>query len=451
MLTPSKLIIIGAGPKALAIAAKNTVLKSLHFSVPEIHIIEKNQVAGNWSGKWGFTDGIMQLGTPPEKDIGFPYESKIWGAKEVNRRMMAFSWNAYLQDTCQYACWIDQGRPRPTHYEWSKYLSWIHQKVKLCAFFHHGDVFKIQLQQDSWKVSFIDQKGCQRNLSGKGLVLTGPGKSRQPESISNHPCLLSYQSYWRQKDIFGVSPKKVAIIGNGESAASIATSLVGLNNESLEIEIISPSGALYSRGESSLENCFFSDPENYSWTNLSWEDRKKFISRTDTGVFSHQAMSDLSSNYQIKIVPGKVLDIFIKSEEKIVTQKIYNGQEQKSIYDAVIFSNGFDPFGFLMDLCDNSTKNTFAQQLSLESLTQEDFQKCIQTDLSLGGLSAKLFLPMLSSLAQGPGFSNLSSLGRVSDRVLSAFVKPVHLFKEKEGDIFNDNSINPPLYPRRWG
>ena len=41
-------------------------------------------------------------------------------------------------------------------------------------------------------------------------------------------------------------------------------------------------------------------------------------------------------------------------------------------------------------------------------------------DLSVDGLTPKLFLPGLSGLMQGPGFPNLSCLGLLSDRVLGA-------------------------------
>lgn len=38
-----RLIIIGAGPKALAIATKNKVLKDLGFRTPQVVIIEKKR------------------------------------------------------------------------------------------------------------------------------------------------------------------------------------------------------------------------------------------------------------------------------------------------------------------------------------------------------------------------------------------------------------------------
>ncbi len=72
-----RLLLIGAGPKSIAVAAKAHVLRELGWRTPEITILERKEVAANWSGKNGFTHGLQPLGTPPEKDIGFPYESEL--------------------------------------------------------------------------------------------------------------------------------------------------------------------------------------------------------------------------------------------------------------------------------------------------------------------------------------------------------------------------------------
>ena len=53
-------------------------------------------------------------------------------------------------------------------------------------------------------------------------------------------------------------------------------------------------------------------------------------------------------------------------------------------------------------------------------LTGDSLQESIGHDLSVDGLTPKLFLPGLSGLMQGPGFPNLSCLGLLSDRVLGA-------------------------------
>jgi mycobactin lysine-N-oxygenase len=43
--------------------------------------------------------------------------------------------------------------------------------------------------------------------------------------------------------------------------------------------------------------------------------------------------------------------------------------------------------------------------------------------MSVTGLPAKLHLPILSALAQGPGFPNLSCLGLLSERILTPYIE----------------------------
>jgi hypothetical protein len=53
-------------------------------------------------------------------------------------------------------------------------------------------------------------------------------------------------------------------------------------------------------------------------------------------------------------------------------------------------------------------------------LTGDALQEAIGHDLAVTDVTPKLFLPGLSGLTQGPGFPNLSCLGLLSDRILSA-------------------------------
>ncbi|HKV19883.1 MAG TPA: lysine 6-monooxygenase, partial [Mycobacterium sp.] len=52
--------------------------------------------------------------------------------------------------------------------------------------------------------------------------------------------------------------------------------------------------------------------------------------------------------------------------------------------------------------------------------TRERLEESIGHDLAVADVAPKLFLPNLAGLNEGPGFPNLSCLGRLSDRVLGA-------------------------------
>ena len=75
----STLAVLGAGPKGIAIAAKARALAAAGLPAPRVILIEPGPVAGNWTGRQGYTSGLLPLGTPPEKDVGYPYPDS-WGA-----------------------------------------------------------------------------------------------------------------------------------------------------------------------------------------------------------------------------------------------------------------------------------------------------------------------------------------------------------------------------------
>ena len=72
------LVVVGAGPKGIAIAAKARALAAAGLDVPRVVLVDRSSVAGNWTGRQGYTSGLLPLGTPAEKDVGFPYADS-WG------------------------------------------------------------------------------------------------------------------------------------------------------------------------------------------------------------------------------------------------------------------------------------------------------------------------------------------------------------------------------------
>ena len=47
------LAVIGAGPKGIAIAAKARALAAVGLDAPEVVLVDRSAVAGNWSGRQG--------------------------------------------------------------------------------------------------------------------------------------------------------------------------------------------------------------------------------------------------------------------------------------------------------------------------------------------------------------------------------------------------------------
>ena len=425
--TSKQLLIIGAGPKAMAIASKNRVLSDLGFRVPRIHIIERRSVGANWTGDYGYTNGRLRLGTSPEKDVGFPYHSSAWGdkSKQVDQSMQAFSWQSYLVATGKYSEWVDRGRPAPEHRVWASYLQWVSTRLGPDTEIHAGDVRWIGRSGDRWQIRYREIEGADRELEGTGLVLTGPGQVRFDAPISVHDRLFDAESFWRAYPRLqqAESPTSVAIVGTGETAASIAMALVQGGNSRLAIDIVCPGGMTFSRGESYRENRVYSNPEHGNWDHLSEADRHSFITRTDRGVFSQYAHSVLDHSDNIRIVPGNLEKIDPGPGPGLTLRLIYSEKESSLAYDYIVLATGADLLGFFKKLLDPDSAEALRQEARLTNLEVSHVEGKIDFDLGVEGLSPRLHLPMLSGIRQGPGFANLSCLGRLSDRVLSSYVE----------------------------
>src|SRR5262244_4020393 len=117
------LAVVGAGPKGIAIAAKARALANVGLPTPRVVLVDQGEVAGNWSGRQGYTSGMLPLGTPPEKDVGYPYAAS-WGnaSADVVAAMAGYSWQRHLIRHGAYSDWVDRGRMTPAHRQWSGYL-----------------------------------------------------------------------------------------------------------------------------------------------------------------------------------------------------------------------------------------------------------------------------------------------------------------------------------------
>jgi mycobactin lysine-N-oxygenase len=436
------LLVLGAGPKGIAIAAKHAALKALGYAVPRVILIDRQGVAAHWSGAFGFTDGRQLLGTRPEKDIGFPYASTCWDTGELNtamnKKMLLLSWQSYLIESGgRYSDWVDRGRIHPTHREWAKYIQWVAARIELEL--HTAEVRAIASTEDHkrWQLSCIATGSDDAfTLEGDGLVITGPGQALTlPGQPENHPRVLDGASFWLHVEDFIrlratiTKPVNIGIIGIGETAAAIIMALLDALKEMTFIEVISPYGVLYSRDEGFEENRLFSDPDGRlasmygthhhksNWLLLNENDRREFVRRTDRGVFSLYAMEEINRAENVRSVVGTAKKIEA-SEDSVSIEIEYAGSTQHDEYDYVIVARGFDALWFTR-LLDTKTHKCLADMT--ESLDRRVIELAIREDLSLGGFEPRLHLPMLAGVSQGPGFPNLSCLGLLSDRILGSY------------------------------
>lgn len=446
------ILVVGCGPKALAIYAKLCGLRDsgAGFNLPDIKIIEQHDVAANWrGGDYGFTDGDHPLGTPPEKDIGYPYNSeyKDYGAPDIDSYLFRYSWQSYKIAHGAYADWMDRGRPAPHHRDWAEYLAWVGKQLGLkeSGNLKKGVIEKVSKRDNRWVVEYApedasDDQTCEEVCDA--LVFTGPGEPKKIKGQTlrinrqmwNHPTILDGRTFWEGRNIVYLNGwsklrKKIAVIGAGETAAAVTCALIKIDTaENWEIDVISRRGTLYSRGEGYHENRYFSDPGD--WSKLPPRLRAELIERTDRGVLSLQAVQTITKASTVNCRHGEVASITWNNQKPILNFKKVLPSEDPSEpkytyepeeYDCVIVAMGFDP----LSICEYFSNQTDLDPLLAAARAEPDPKKhslrCaeqIAEDLSVVGLEPKLYLPMLSGLMQGPGFPNLSCLGRLSDRIL---------------------------------
>lgn len=426
-----RLLVIGAGPKGVGIAAKQSVLRALGWQVPEVVVVDEIGVAANWTGQNGYTDGRQLLGTLPEKDVGFPYASDHWGSanQTVHQGMRDLSWDAFLMTgggdgAMTYASWIDRGRPHPSHRRWAEYLMWVADRVDLDL--RIGRVTRIDLLGSRWRLT-CERDGRRDWVEGDGLVITGPGTPRGdiPGSRSSPAPITDGRRLWREHHRFRDAdrPMRVCVVGSGETAAAAVVGLLEMLPPRSSIDICSRQGVAYSRGESFEENHLYSNPSD--WSSLTVEHRLEFVRRTDRGVFSIHANHLLARAQNVRTVAGEVLRLDARPDEVDVHIE-YNGRRHALRYDYVVVATGFDPVWFEPLLTDRA-RAELANALGAsrhQAVNGDTIRQSIEPDLAVRGLHPRLHLPMLAGLQQGPGFPNLSCLGLLSDRILHPYCRP---------------------------
>jgi mycobactin lysine-N-oxygenase len=429
-----KLLIVGAGPKALAIAARAAALKKNQFQFPEITIIEQNEVGAHWTGKYGYTDGSHLLGTPAEKDVGFPYSSD---KPAVDSNLMEdFSWLAFnvsrrstqSGELARYNEDIDRGmRWHPAHSRWAEYLRWVAGQAGAAVKFVPGrvDPDSISAEGKRWRVEVIEGNKRRTPLEGDGLVITGTGPAKKmPGQPLQHSSVFDGKTVWQHLSAFADLPwddEPIGIIGSGETAASVVVAFARTLREPVPIVVVNRQGAIFSRGEGYWENHVYTDPEAIDWTLLPLAEREEIIGRTDRGVFSQSAMADINHLYNVIHKRMDVAGIEIQTKNESDSQGrpvIVDGSGMRLPVQRLIVATGFDPWWFVRLFKDEKLR-ALMHEKHQPTLTRE-----IVRDLSfppelLPG--PKLHVPMLAGLAQGPGFPNLSCLGRVADRILASY------------------------------
>ena len=431
------MVVIGAGPKAAAIAAKVSALHKCGFIVPEVVVVERREPGANWGGKFGFTDGDHRLGTPPEKDVGFPYDDEYYDSRVSEEMLARYSWQSYLANTPgRYGEWIDRGRAHPFHRDWARYLAWVLRRAE-----RNGPVQMLigeaigvsPVNSAGWQVRVRDTHGKVQKISADAVVITGPGGPKTMKvSVAGGgapsdpvPGLYNGVDYWTRlgelQRLRMREDEEICVIGSGETAASVVVDLAKRFTVN-PILVLNRHGTIFSRGEGFHENRTFTDPDHRSgtrWSDLEDGHRGEVIQRADRGVFSLDTIADVNRAENVVHVLANVTEISIEQHQlggntfMVKHQNAETGPAGLIEAAIVVDATGFTERWFL-ELFPKKLKEKFedAPEVSFGS------------DLSVVGIQPGLHLPTIAGRSQGPGFPNLSCLGRLSNRILSKYVQP---------------------------
>lgn len=229
--------------------------------------------------------------------------------------------------------------------------------------------------------------------------------------------MLSIAQFWdRAAGHDRINAERVAVIGGGETAASMLNEL--FRHRVSTITVISPQVTLFTRGEGFFENSLFSDPTD--WAALTFDERRDALARTDRGVFSATVQEALLADDRIHHLRGRVAHAVGRQGQIRLTLSTNRGSENFETvhgFDLVIDGSGASA---VVHLTVQSAHPRPARAGTGWTADRRPPAGSDRLRLAVTDVTPKLFLPTLSGLTQGPGFPNLSCLGLLSDRVLGA-------------------------------
>jgi mycobactin lysine-N-oxygenase len=416
------LLIVGAGAKAAAIAAKVHVINELGLGPISVTVVEKTEPAASWLGRNGMTSGEEPLAIPPIKDVGFPYMSRRQFGETgdaIDAGLLPFTWQRFAIERGEYAAWVNSEAPPVRHGDYGRYLGWVLSRATEGTRIYGGRVTEVSLEEDGWSIE-VDERGRPddpRRHRGRALVLTGPGVHREfPHDPGVEDRIFHCDS--RRSDFARIPADReteVGIVGGGESALSALIFLRAFRPLA-RMTVHTPLLPL-SRGESFLENRVFADPDDVDWSRQDLQTRRDFVKHCDRGVFDQGGLASIAGEGHA-FATGRAVHVAAHGEERVSLEcETPDGVVGKP-YDFVINCTGFDLLAQLRGLFPDQVRAEVERQAGTLWDRPPQTEVRIGRALELEGMYPRLHIPGLAGLSQGPGFANLGSLGLLANRVL---------------------------------
>jgi mycobactin lysine-N-oxygenase len=420
--TEADLLVVGAGAKAAALAAKVHAINGLGLAELSLTAFEKTEPAASWLGRNGMTSGEEPLAIPPIKDVGFPYQSRRQfgeAGDAIDAALLPLSWQRYATQRGEYAAWVNSGSPPVRHRDYGEYLGWVLGKASDGVSVRGGQVVELSLDDtgERWLVDVEVPGRAPERHAGRALVLTGPGVHR---AFPHDPAVAGriFHCDSRREEFAAVPAEEaveIAIVGGGESALSALVFLRAFRPRA-RLTVYTPMLPL-SRGESFLENRVFADPDSVAWDRLDVQTRRDFVKHCDRGVFDAGVLAGIADDEHCSFVVGRAVHVSAAEGGAALEFDSPDGVVAER-YDFVVNCTGFDLLAQLRELFPGAVREEIESRCGPLWEGQPQGEAPIGRALELEGVRPRIHIPGLGGLRQGPGFANLGSLGLLANRVL---------------------------------
>jgi mycobactin lysine-N-oxygenase len=416
----TRLAIVGGGAKAAAIAAKAHSLTRLGLADIEVTIFERSQVACNWHGDHGYTDGAQGLCTSITRDVGFPYEHDV---ADVNEYMMStYSWPAHLVRNGGHTDWVNRHSDRPSHQQFHRYLSEV-IALSGAEVLERTEVVGLTPRRRQWLVRARPVGGPARAHGPyDAVVVTGPGPAREDFDLTDHRFFNGEDVWQRLPELMAAieaCDERIVLIGSGGTAAAIAAWLVAAGYGDREIWFVARQATLYTRTANYFEDRVFQDEE--IWGQLGPQERRQFVDRLTRSVVWEAVTEQLSLARAIRVQPGRATSVAETDDgvgetlTVMATPSLPGAPPIEIEASAVIDATGFNEWWFV-DLLPPDQRATSLALFKKRAETVDYFLRFPWRQRS-PQQAPPLHTPTIS-FAAGPGFNSLMALGLMADRIL---------------------------------
>lgn len=431
----AQLAVIGAGPKAGAIAARVAAIyrwwkqaPARRAKPPFVHIFERTErVGAHWYGGHGYSDGIQEVCTPPDFDVVYPEASTLDLAR--------YAWATFAAERALSGAYA-------THRELADYVAWVIDRARAdapgCVTLHLGhEVTSLRAAGARWSLAV---GGATWPDEFDGVVVTAPGPARHRFRLHADvaPHVTDADAYWRapMRDAVHAAVAgggRVAIVGGGGAAAAICADLSAAIDETRDpgsVVLVAPQATLFTRGDSSLETRTLTDAE--LWGALSRDARRQVGEHLLSGVVFRKVMERIE---QLALQPGFVsgrVTAAVPGDSARVGLWCLVGDGRTQIVEAdwVVDASGFDPLWFAALLEPHA--RAVVEGLGVAALADRldpalrlvvEAERWDAGDVtSVLGRRPGLHVPFLAGGARPPGRASLLQLGTVAREILAEYL-----------------------------